>query len=50
MPNFRKQHRSPLINALRKAFFIAREAQKAGSVQAEDLIEEFVQRRSLLRV
>lgn len=43
MPNFRKQHRSPLINALRKALFIDRESQKTNSTTTDNLIERFVQ-------
>ncbi|MGI4022891.1 MAG: FAD-dependent oxidoreductase [Janthinobacterium lividum] len=43
MNNFKKQHHSPLINALRKAFFIAKKSQEAGSAPTDDLVEGFVQ-------
>ncbi|RYY30557.1 MAG: FAD-dependent oxidoreductase [Sphingobacteriaceae bacterium] len=43
MPKFKKQYRSPLINALRKAFFISKEAQKTGSASTDSLIDSFLQ-------
>ncbi|RYY21838.1 MAG: NAD(P)/FAD-dependent oxidoreductase [Sphingobacteriaceae bacterium] len=43
MNNFKKHHRSPLINALRKAFFIAGKSQKKDPESTENLIGTFVQ-------
>lgn len=43
MNSFKKQYHSPLLNALRKAFFITKESQKNGSLPTDDLVEEFVQ-------
>jgi len=43
MNNFKKQNRAPLINALRKAFFIAKQSQKINSAPANELIEKFAQ-------
>ena len=45
MNYFKKQHRSPLLNAIRKAFFIAKKSQVAGSASTDELMEEFTQNR-----
>ncbi len=45
MNNFKKQNRTSLLNALRKAFFIAKESQKTNSAPVDDLIEGLVQSR-----
>ncbi|RYE23268.1 MAG: NAD(P)/FAD-dependent oxidoreductase [Sphingobacteriaceae bacterium] len=37
MNNFKKQYRSPLLNALRKAFFIVKESKKTDSLSADEL-------------
>ncbi|MEX8546590.1 MAG: NAD(P)/FAD-dependent oxidoreductase [Mucilaginibacter sp.] len=43
MNNLKKQNRAPLLNALRKAFSIAKESQKTNSAPVDELIEELVQ-------
>ncbi len=43
MNNLKKQNRSPLINALRKAFFIAKQSEKTNSTPADELIEKLAQ-------
>ena len=52
MNNLKKQNRSPLLNALRKAFFIAKQSQKTNSASTDEWIEKFeqskVQRRQFI--
>ena len=43
MNNFKKQNRAPLLNALRKALFIAKESQKTNSAPTDELIEKLAQ-------